>query len=391
MLGRTGSPPALTRLAFRGRNALARFSIALPIVWLDDCRPAASLAESESAQAVGPRTGGRRVVCEVALPPVRLYRFEDATVESASATFTFYDQIVIERAAGLDAARCSFEGGHVRANGRRLATIERRPEVAIERGFFLSGYGYWNYYHWLIELLPKMRYWLALPPELRAWPVLVGESVLSAPSYLEALSLFCPDPDVFVMRDDIAYRVGSVLHINAPNTSPFNLRPHTRLKVSDFLLRPDTIHDLRVRAGLSDHTQPGGRRLFLARSGPRRSYNQDEVMELFGEAGFEPIFLERMSLHEQIAAVSGAELLAGPSGAAWTNLVFCAPGARALCWMDEYSRDFAAFSTLAHVVGVDLRYLLYPSAARSTADVYSAGYRLDLNRLREELGALTGD
>ena len=44
---------------------------------------------------------------------------------------------------------------------------------------------------------------------------------------------------------------------------------------------------------------------------------------MFVREGFEPVYLERMSLGEQIAAINSAELIAGPTGAAWTNLIFC--------------------------------------------------------------------
>ena len=53
-----------------------------------------------------------------------------------------------------------------------------------------------------------------------------------------------------------------------------------------------------------------------------------------------------LSLDEQLAVVHQTEWIVGPTGAAWTNLVFCQPGAKCLCWMAEESGEFSALGEL---------------------------------------------
>jgi capsular polysaccharide biosynthesis protein len=385
-IDRFGPQSRPVRTLLRFANAVGR-SLILPIVWLDEWQSASTLAPSTLASVTSPDLGdGSTTVSSIDLPPIHLYRFGGAIVASASSAFALRDSVVIERVPGINGARCVLEGGEITLQRGRAAAVDARSPERVERGFFLAGYGYWNYYHWLIELLPKLAYWRMLDAEFRSWPLLIGESVPRLPSFLDALELFAPGAPTYVLEDHRRYAVDDLLHISAPNIVPFNLRGHARHLMTDVRLNPATVADWRQRVGLQQPRQLGERRLFLARKGPRRLYNQDAAIAELRDLGFEPVFLEEMSLREQADVVSDAEMIVGPSGAAWTNLLFATPGAKGLCWVNERVRTFAGFSTLAHAVGVKLRYSVY--TPDGPGDHYSANYTMDVSDLRRRVAAL---
>ena len=391
LLGWRRGRPRVIRMLLPAANAQFTHREFLPIVWLDGCRPEAQCEPGQRGTAVSPNIAGRAVTAEVVLPPVRQYAFSNVQIVANSTVFTSESNLIIERVPGIDDARCRFSGGRLVTHGRHLAEIDVRPlhGTPLDNGFFLSGYGAFNYYHWMIELLPKLSYWRQLSPELRTYPLLVSEAVREYPSMMEALAMFCDEAETRVLNDDEVYTVGHLIHINAPNTCPFNLEAGHEVRVTDFLVRPETIRDWRRRVGIGQrHGPTDGRRLFLARSAAHRSYNEEEILPVFVREGFEPVYLERMSLREQIAAINSAELIAGPTGAAWTNLIFCGEGAKGLCWLPDQAKQFSAFSTIANIVGVDLRYLTYPTDARSTFDLYSADYRLEVGEVERALSQL---
>ena len=372
-----------------------RTAIIAPIVWLEDRPPERELAAARPGISVGPSVGGAATVEPVTVPAVRLHHFTDATVTSRATAFSTAGEVVVERAEVVDRERCLATAGHLVWQGRHLGMVESRRRVTLDRGFFLSGYGYFNYYHWMIEILPKLQYWATLPETFRQYPFLIGEEVYRQPQMAEALRYWAPDHEVVVLDDDLAYEVGSLLHINAASTMPFNLQGEQAIRVSDSITRSESLEGWRDRVGLPGTapssrkgSRKGGSRLFLAHDGHRRAYNQDEVIDLFEQHGFRAVHLERLGLDEQIAEMSAAEFVAGPTGGSWTNLLFCSTGARALCWMAEQSADFASYSNLADLVGVDLHYLLYPSDARSTGQLYSVGYHLDMDVVRGALRTL---
>lgn len=379
------------RCLVRAAAALAAEAAILPLQWLEDRLPAQQLAPAAKGTSVGPAIDGITTVEPVILPAVRLFHFTDVVVTARATAFSSADKVVVERAEVADRERCLATAGNLVWHGRHLGAVEDRRTVTVERGLFLSGFGYFNYYHWMIEILPKLRYWSALPASLREYPFLVGEEVYSQPQLAEALRYWAGGHDAVVLDDNLAYRVGSLLHISAPTMMPFNLEGGQALRITDSLTRPETVEswrDLVRRRTTARRTGGRGSRLFLARDGNRRVYNHDEVVELFEQHGFRTVQLERLSLDEQIAEMSAAELVAGPTGGSWTNLLFCSPGTRGLCWMTEQSAGFAAYSNLAALVGVDLRYVLYPSDARSTGELYTAGYHLDLDVVRRALRTL---
>ncbi|MGH2914915.1 MAG: glycosyltransferase family 61 protein [Solirubrobacteraceae bacterium] len=388
--GAFGDLPPFDTDAPPSSAALSAFTHFLPISWLDERSPIVEFAAEDPGVVIGPNMGGRSVSARVTLPHVRLYSLHDVTVFARSSAFVSDSSVIIERVPGADDRRCEFEEANLISHGHRFATAIRPVKVASsERGFFLAGFGYWNYYHWMLELLPKLRYWRSLTPELRAYPLMVGERTGWYPSLLEALRIFIDEAEILILKENHVYQVDHLLHINAPNATPVNLRNDEQARVTDSLIRPDTIHDWRARVGLgSARTHAAGRRLFLARRGDRRSYNQADVLGVFVAAGFEPVYLDGMSLREQIDAISSAEFLAGPTGAAWTNLIFSSPGTTALCWTAEQSMGFSSFSTIASIVGVDLRYLTYPVDARSTRELHHANYHLEITEVEQALDEL---
>ena len=98
--------------------------------------------------------------------------------------------------------------------------------------------------------------------------------------------------------------------------------------------------------------------------------------------------MEELSLKEQISLISNAELIAGPTGAVWTNLIFCREGAKCLCWMADGYGEVSAFSNLAKVVGADMRYVTFETDAKSVRELYSRSYSVDAKKIKKGLDTL---
>ncbi len=104
---------------------------------------------------------------------------------------------------------------------------------------------------------------------------------------------------------------------------------------------------------------------------------------MLGLYGFTAVYIEDYSFHEQVVLVNQAEIIVGPSGAAWTNLVFANENAKALCWMSEETGDNACFSNLAHCVGIEMDFLTHKVNVSQTADTYHSSYTVDCDLIKE--------
>jgi capsular polysaccharide biosynthesis protein len=365
------------------------------LCWLDeDVRHRRICLEpSQPGISYGPTIGGIHRQQPVILPSISLYQFDNAVVSASSSSVLCDGRLVVERVDGVDSHRCDFSADHLVMHGQRSAYVARRPAERIGLGLFLAGNGQFNYYHWMIEILPKAQF-LDVLDEIHgsSVPILISDAVANTDSMSDALLRLVGDRPIVVMSADTSYRVDRLFYINAPNTCPFNLRRGEEMQISDIRTRGSSVEFLQSRllTGSDAQSGRGTKRVFFARRPGRRNYNQDEVFALFERHGFERVYMDEMSLAQQIDVVSNANLIAGPTGAAWTNIIFCRPGAMGLCWMAEESGDFAGYSNLANVVGVELRYVTYPTGAKSTSELYSRAYRVDVNRLRVELEAMLG-
>lgn len=64
--------------------------------------------------------------------------------------------------------------------------------------------------------------------------------------------------------------------------------------------------------------------------------------------------MEKYTIGQQVSFFKNAKFIVGPSGVAWTNLIFCNSSCKALTWLPEVIKNFSVFPTLAKLAGVKL-------------------------------------
>lgn len=368
------------------------------VQWLDTHQESVTrtFLPSEPGFAYAPcEVGSEQPKIPVSLPSVQLHQFERAVISTQSSSVLLSDGVIVERVEGVDPALCDFVTGHLAAHNDSQAVITIRGAVIdVPRGVFMCGNGATNYYHFLIEILPRLRYLLE-EPLFKNYPLLVDECVAREPNWREALDTASGGHPCLILPAHRSYRVGSLLYLSAPNAIPYNLRADVKLEVGYALTRPATVEFLRERFGVSgvsasaSHHAHMPKRIFLARRpGGVRAYNQDEIAAVLESFGFVTMHMDALPVAQQARFMSNAEMVAGPSGAAWSNIAFCRPGAKCLCWNAD--RGFSAFCNLAHAAGADLKYLFVDHNLVSTRELYRLDYRLDPEAVRRAIQQLGG-
>lgn len=371
---------SLSLIRIRSINCSASSSIAV-------LRPATD------ACAYGPvYVGGsidRRTQITLGVVNFRLFSNGLVNIRSSSVLLRSANTLFIEQIDANDQAFINYSGGHVNWHGVNNCLVSNFPLEKIDRGIFLGGNGSWNYYHWMIEILPKCSYFTELPDGISKYPLLVSEDVLKTPSFQETLNIAAPGYKVIYLSSEKNYCVGNLAWIDAPNQLPFNLRANLKFQILHARMRPESIRYLR-ELYISDSTSQYHKpiRVFLIRKTIRRNYNQKEIGEMLAKYGFLACDMESLTFAEQVATFNNAEWIVGPTGAAWTNIVFSGKGTKSLCWMAYQYGDFSAFSSLAGVVGAKFYYLGYEAPVASTGDLYRTDYVLDVNKLEVALLAL---
>jgi capsular polysaccharide biosynthesis protein len=115
------------------------------------------------------------------------------------------------------------------------------------------------------------------------------------------------------------------------------------------------------------------------------------VISVLSEFGIESVYPETMSFSDQVTMFNGAELIIGPSGAAWANTLFATSSCRGLCWTLQQYASYSVYSDISALVGMDLSYIWIPVDVAGTADAYLANYEVNLAELREAAHLLLQD
>jgi hypothetical protein len=165
-----------------------------------------------------------------------------------------------------------------------------------------------NYYHWLIDLLPRIGL-LKSSGHLLDRVLINGIGAHYEETSLRALKF--PVEKIYVTARDRLLIERAVI----PSMDHFSKA-----------IAPWKIDMLRglptARAGLP------AKRIYVSRkhAAVRRIVNEDELADLLQSANFELLELESMTWDEQIAIFARAEVVLAPHGAALANIAFCEPG-----------------------------------------------------------------
>lgn len=329
--------------------------------------------------------GGSTPPAPVMLPEVALHRFRRARAGSVSRSVILPgNRIVVERVSTFTPPNADYCAGHLLYHGKQLALVSTADAQPLAAGILITGCSETNYYHWLLEILSQLQFIPELPEDFHSYPLLIPAQSQKIPAIKALLEHFGLPRPVILLETATIYEVDDLLFINSPNNLIPNVKNSTRYYARGNFDRPESIDYLR-RMGLMLATELDSsklpKRVFLARKGFIRRYNQAEIYQALEHYGFTCVYMEEIDIRLQVATIANAEMVVGPTGAAWTNIIFASPGAKGLCWMPEEFGGFSAFSNLAAITGVSLDYITYPTGAMDTRELYYKGYKLDKHEI----------
>lgn len=367
-----------------------------PVVWID-CSSKTfikRLSQPIKSMVYGPKDiSGCQSKLPVDVPGVELHRFSSIVINAHSSHLIADDRVYMERIPSLDLSKTNYSTGFVLEHNAEtaLVSVEQNKEIeVIDTGLFFGGNGAFNYYHWLLEILPKIEFFLKNNDQFETHKIILPIHVKGIKSFWDSFLIFYSGnfKDLVFIETDRMYQVDTLLYITNPSNILFNSRqPEAKLDYCYFnfdnlqFIRSSIINLFGNTSNSPDSTTP--KKIFLARKdGSARGYNQEEVLKILSAYEIVPIYIENYSFHDQVVLFQNAELIIGPSGAAWTNLIFCQDGAKAISWLPAHIGEFSVYSTLAKWRGVDLDYFLTKS---NDVSEFHGSYEVDTDTLKKQI------
>ncbi|RYY80795.1 MAG: glycosyltransferase family 61 protein [Moraxellaceae bacterium] len=365
------------------------------IIWLDSltshqlhCLQSAKTVWSYPPQRLDKST----LPVKVSTPTLFLYRLHNIILNTHSSHFVAENnQIIMERVPDANLEYCNYSTGYIKAHNSYHGLYKRsakpKNSMLFSRALYLGGNGIFNYYHWLIEIAPKL---LQIKQDVLnhydVTTIILDDSVKNIPSFSKILELFLSasqlNLNIIYQHKSRTIYVKELFYINQINNIVFN-SSQVLSSPTFSCLCPELIHHIRtvclnqLEPLVTSKTYP--RKIFLARNERAvRAYNQTEIMTYFEQQGFTAVYLEQHDFLEQVRLFNHAEFIVGPSGAAWSNIIFCQPHIKAISWLPEQIAEFSVFSTLAQIVQCDLRFTL---AQAEYPDNLHSGYQVSAKDL----------
>ena len=147
------------------------------------------------------------------MPDIFFRTFQNARVSVRSSSVICNDKkVFIERVEHSEQQRFDYSGGQILLHGRETAVVQLGDAEKIKKGIFLGGNGSFNYYHWVVEILPKVQFLSLLPPSYADYPLLISENVERIPTFKETLDLLSTDREVVMLKEDLSYVVGTLVY-----------------------------------------------------------------------------------------------------------------------------------------------------------------------------------
>jgi capsular polysaccharide biosynthesis protein len=234
-----------------------------------------------------------------------------------------------------------------------------------------------NHFHWLLEIVPKLRV-DPFAPSISDGVVLLPPVETAAQSEILALLKGHANP-LLLLGDEHAVRVRSLVLV--PNLAGYGFAPNPHLR--SYFARLKQL--LRIEV-------PRNRRIYVTRrdSENRVLKNEADVMDLVDGYGFQSVELTGLSLRDQALLFASASHLISPQGAGLANLIFCDEGTF-LCELQMHSYLHPRFRRLAAIQRVRYGCVIgYPDPrADAQSWVHDQQWTVPLDRLEAALRQMT--
>jgi capsular polysaccharide biosynthesis protein len=305
---------------------------------------------------------------------VNLFLFENAHVTGQGTVILGDNSLLLDSAAEFINHRLVPDGVQGSLESMVLPTVlqhQKGVSILVKRPW------YRNYGHYLVDLMPIL-------PALKAAGVLVDNII-----YGDVL-----DPLREIMLRGAADYFPHAQVVFTDDTSPINFEKLLYVQpvhVPPLYKHPTAIEIAREAAKrmfpVGECGSEYGEKLYLSRQNvsTRRISNNAQVEEYLTARGFRSIYPEKLTIEEQISAFANARIILGPKGAAFTNVIFCAPGAHVLALSSSRFVD-PFFWDLASLCRVSYSEIFCRSLGTDPA---TADFEVDISSIAEFLSAVS--
>lgn len=239
-----------------------------------------------------------------------------------------------------------------RKDNKVIVSYKTKLNTQVNEGILLSCDHDNNYFHWLVECLPKLVLIdgfkqfkdvpLLIPAELH-------ENLMAA---LTRVNI--NNHPIILLEGGVAYHVNRLIFPSALSRVIDRYMGHPVFD-TDIILSNKWISRVSNLLKKKNSAKPWRKLYLTRRKGLRALGNQEEIEAILSKYNFEIIDLEYASLDFQINLFSQASIVVAPTGAALTNMLFCQPRTKVIVFMSNHeTTNYCFWSYLGNINNIDI-------------------------------------
>ena len=298
-------------------------------------------------------SGGCQKIVSLEIPDRYTAIIRDCKIVGGCSFVLKNENIIYDLACDKESFRYDLNRGEYVYHKKNKLKIKSNysNENSYSKGILLCSFAANNYFHFIFAAMTKLALINSIS-QFDDWPLFIDKKAYNISNLRELLGVINKtNRNVVVIDEGELCKVDDLLIISESLLLPTNV--YGKLRSRDF--RMDWDNALLVREACIDKITTTNnntpRRIFVSRKSNRRIVNMSEIESIFIKYGFEIVYCEEMSFIEQVQLFNNAEFVAGPTGAALTNILFCNPGTKFICLIPKKAR-FYSYSTIAGNLGL---------------------------------------
>ncbi|VXD10804.1 tetratricopeptide repeat protein [Planktothrix paucivesiculata] len=229
-----------------------------------------------------------------------------------------------------------------------ILSVNKLPPIHQINGTvaIIAGLSNSVYFHWMLDSLPRIE-------------------------LLKKSCFYSNNIDYFIVDNRLPFQQETLEKLEIPKNKQINIQELHHIQAQDLIVpsfpgcaawMPKWTCDFLKRNFLTSESlanSPKFKRIYITRNSAksRRILNENELLAVLQPLGFEYIQLESMSVLEQAALFSQAEIIIAPHGSGLTNLVFCQPQTQVI---ELFSPNYVyhCYWWISNLVGLDYSYYI---------------------------------
>ncbi len=363
------------------------------ITWMDEYKQIEFLKENEICRISTPKIKGKNRSFYKNVPHVYMYSLKNVVGVLNSSSFYSQDVAFIERFRWIEQDVADYSDGHLIIHDGVSAIFKcEKRDIFVENrnALFLGGNGSYNYFHWMIEILPKLLILKkSIIDNLNIECIVVNGIVKEIDNFRIPLEILRDKLNIQI----VFYNQGgfvefkNLFYITTFNHVLFNVKG--QVEENQCYFSKEVLFELSgiftSYASSSNVVSKKFPEKFFIRRGVgisnynKRNYNEDEVVSIMNDFNIECIYIEDYCFLEQVKLFSNADLIVAPSGAFFTNLIFCKKNTLIISWLTPKTANFSIYSTLSNLFNLDMSFIL--ANQKQSEDIHGE-YYLDPVELR---------